>query len=176
MRRNPELAEIAERVACWLPAFRYDSREPTEWRNDEKLIGGNGRSLSIRTCWRNNKMVTISGNAGLHSINCSKTRKPQDIAADITRRLLPQFEQDYAAKVEYDAKQDQRETELEVIRQGFERLGMNRRRYSDNNMLDGNHVTVEIKRYSGHECHLRITASPDDAMRIVGLLNTLSKT
>lgn len=91
---------IVEQVALYLGAPRkfYRLGEPSEWQF--RIIDGTGRGLVFSKQYRGKKF-TISGmylrgaryshSGYCQSIGVSISRPPKDIAADINRRLLPDY-------------------------------------------------------------------------------------
>ena len=115
------IAATVEQIALYLgPPWKFNRREePSDWRFE--IIDGTGRGLFLRKEY-NKPRFQISGlfprditspyPRDRKSIGVSATRPPKDIAADISRRLMP----DYLPAFERAkaARQQQREAEAEI--------------------------------------------------------------
>lgn len=168
-----QAAEFAARVACWLPAWRFDSTQDSWWA---ELIGEGGMRLEFRAAWNKNGMVTVYGKDAGHpspSINVSLSRDPRAAAADIERRLLPDYFARFEAERERKAVEAERQNKVDLIAGCFERLGLERSRNSCSTheiMLHGFcRATVH---YHG-DCRLEVSLPADLAIKLAGFIKQL---
>ena len=183
MQSSPELKQLAAAVAVWmLPPWRYDARERGEY-DDPRILGPDGLALNFRNSWNHKGMATISGHdTHGQSINCSMTREPRAIAADIKRRLLADYIKAFELRQQESAERKAIDDELELIIECFERLGMVRNTYQHNRdgLRDsaerfGSDLSVEVQGYSTHRANVSFTTNPETALKVVGFIQSLKE-
>lgn len=176
MIRDQELAQLAKAVADWLPpGWRFNGLDSPEWE-DAEILGPDRMRLAFRRSWHHKGMITIYGRDSRQSINCNPSRTPKAIAADIKRRLLDDYAKEYAEWQANRTEQAEKTRQLELIAQCFERLGLVRQSWQSTSYeitLHGQGCTAKV---SDYRTELEIRVSADDALRVVGFLNSLRKT
>ncbi|MGH1404354.1 MAG: hypothetical protein ACRBDL_08920 [Alphaproteobacteria bacterium] len=202
---DKDLSIIAAHVAHYLPgSWRLDRRPIDEDRRylGVCILGDEHMCIRLQDAARMRKpgMIRISGefpdfglsyqerrSAGLPyqrtGINVSWTRKPQSIAADISRRLMPDYRQSLAqAKNAITIYKEKREV-LNNIEYAFRKVMPDLSDYCDNRYSASRRYhfktngakyrtgELEVSSYGALHCDLRLSDLPvDTAMRIMALL------
>lgn len=101
--------------------WKYNHLEQSSWRYE--IIDGSGRGLLFRTA--NNNRFEISGmfshrrtkphHNDYKTIGVSRDRHPKDLAADISRRLLPHYFEAYKLALKRYEDEQQHEENLDYI-------------------------------------------------------------
>jgi hypothetical protein len=170
------VAEFAARVACWLPGWRFDALEREGFRLPQ-LIGEHGARLEFRDAWNRKNMIRVAGlGAGYRSpsINVSATREPRAAAADIGRRLIPDYLTAYAAERERKAAEAEKAEAYTQLIHCFERIGMEHRHShgrGSSAFMVGKNCTATLHGLDRVEFSAHI--DPAQAMRLVAFLDSL---
>ena len=120
---------IVEQVALYLgPPWKFDrTGEPSNWRYE--ITDGGGRALVFSHCYSSTGKFQISGafprsrtsphRDDYKTIGVSITRPPRDIAADVSRRLIPHYLEAYDRAKANHQQQHEQEQALELIGQAI---------------------------------------------------------
>ncbi len=132
---NNALSIIVQKVALYLgPPWKYNQREKSDWRFE--VIGEKGQKLIFRQDKDRLKIIGASPKrvhyrhcGGFKSIGVSVNRPPKDIAADITRRLLPRYFQAFENSLQRHKAEQAKEQMLEHIIRAFCKVTGGRKGY-----------------------------------------------
>lgn len=178
MPERNETAEFAARVACWLPGWRYDALEREGFRLPQ-LIGEHGARLEFHVNWKSKGMVSVRGmNAGYRSpsIGISLTRDPKAAAADIQRRLIPEYLKQYAEERERKATESAAAAAYENVVHCFEAVGMIRGHthgWNSSTLMHNSLCRCEIQ--STENIEFTASVNPDEAIRLVAFINSIKE-
>lgn len=173
MIRDQELAQLAKAVADWLPpGWRFNALETPEFQ-DVEILGPNRMRLAFRHSWQQKGMITIYGRDSRQSINCNPSRTPKSIAADIKRRLLDDYAKEFSEWQQNRSEQAEKTRQLNLVAQCFERLGLKRQTWQCQSHEIVLHAPGCTAKVSDYRTELEIRVSADDALRVVGFLNSL---
>ena len=200
-----ELLKLAAYIAHYMPdGWRVDRRPVDQDRQHQgvRIIGDHHKSIRLYQSYRSKGKVTICGECpdygltwqqkrnaclpyGSTSINITPSRNPKHIAADIMRRLMPDYEK-MLTKAEEAAQRyrnsiaeiEQVEHALRCVIPDLRDYGDNRhstsRRYHIYRPEDGGSYrsgTIEASGYGGLSCDMDLRGvSIDKAVLILALL------
>ena len=200
-----ELLKLAAYVAHYMPkGWRVDSRPVDQDRQYQgaRIIGDDYKVIRLYQNYHSKGKVTISGEcpayglswqqqrqahlpSGSASINVSPTRNPKHIAADIVRRLLPDYEQTLIKAKEAVQRYQNAVAEIEQVEHVLRCVMPELRPYNDNSystsrrytlykLKDGGHyrsADIQTSGYGGLSCDMELrSVSIDKAVQILALL------
>ncbi len=130
-----ELSIIVQKVALYLgPPWKYNTLEKSDWRFE--VIGERGQKLIFRQDKDRFKVFGASPKGvqhhhcgGFKSIGVNAKRPPKDIAADITRRLLPGYFKAFENALERHKAEQAKEQTLDYIERAFCKVTGGRKGY-----------------------------------------------
>ena len=201
-----DLLKLGAHIAHYMPkGWRVDRRPIDKDRQHQgaQIIGDHHKAIRIYQSYHSKGKITISGECpdyGLTwqqkrhaylpsssaSINVTPSRNPKHMAADIMRRLLPDYEA-MLAKAESAAQRYKNSIEeIEHVKHALRCVMPDLRNYDDNSHSTsrrysfykpedgGNYRSgiIEASSYGGLSCDLDLRGvSIDKAMQILALLN-----
>ena len=173
---------IVEQVALYLgPPWKFDrTGEPSNWRYE--ITDGGGRALVFSHCYSSTGKFQISGafprsrtsphRDDYKTIGVSITRPPRDIAADVSRRLIPHYLEAFDRAAANHQQQREREQQIELIGQAI--IKVTGGRFADTSRSSRriyfDHGTAEI--WTGERITLELSnLSPEMAIKIAAQIS-----
>ena len=168
---------IVEQVALYLgPPWKFDrTGEPSNWRYE--ITDGGGRALVFSHCYSSTGKFQISGafprsrtsphRDDYKTIGVSITRPPRDIAADVSRRLIPHYLEAFDRAAANHQQEREWEQQIELIGQAI--IKVTGGRFADTSRSSRriyfDHGTAEI--WTGERITLELSnLSPEMAIKI----------
>ncbi|MGH1439755.1 MAG: hypothetical protein ACRBBR_06565 [Cellvibrionaceae bacterium] len=205
-----DLLKLAAYIAHYMPdGWRVDRRpvDTDKQYQGVRILGDHYKAIRLYQSYRSKGKVTISGECpdyGLSwqqqrhaylpssspSINVSPTRNPRHIAADIQRRLLPDYEKMLVKAEEAAQRYKDRIEQIEQVEHVLRCVMPDLRDYHDNRHSTSRtyHIyrpeegsnyrsgKIETNGYGSLSCDLKLSdVSIDTAIKIMALLQETSK-
>lgn len=142
--------------------------------------GNQGRAINLRSAWEDESRFCVTGCLGQsrtsHRITVAQSRPAKAIAADIARRLLPDyakaFEEWQADQAEKDRCQQQLDLQMAFLRSQWPKMRDYAHGSSEMRLGIGNGITLKIYpyKYNG-EVYLDGKVSMETAVKILKLID-----
>lgn len=173
---------IVEQVALYLgPPWKFNrTGEPSDWRFE--ITDGSGRGLVFAKCYSSKGKFQVGGTFPRDrtapyrddhkTIGVSISRPPRDIAADVSRRLIPHYLEAYdRAKANHQQQSDQ-DQQIELIGQAIIKVtgGRFTDRSRSSRTVYFDHGKAEISTDARIRLELS-SLSPEMAIRLAALVS-----
>ena len=172
---------IVQQVALYLgkPWKFSHLGEPSDWRYE--ITDGTGHVLNFHVnSYQHKGKLRVSGNfprsrtapyrTDYKTIGISISRPPRDIAADITRRLIPQYLAAYDRAEEAYKEQHQKAENIKLIAEAIIRVTGGRVHTNGHSTRTVYFDHGEAEIWSGGDITLRLSSlSPDMAIKLAAL-------